>query len=91
MTSDKINIPEPVQDIIESLHPNERSLVAGVFALLGDDLWRDTHKRYFGLIHDEETWAIAESRVTVAFIEENDGSITIMYVNMRSKMHPSWL
>lgn len=62
MISDKINIPEPIKDIIGGLHPSERSLVAGVFALLEDDLWRDTEKKYFGLIHGEPTWAIAESR-----------------------------
>ena len=91
MESDKIYIPDPVAEEIKGFDPSERSLIVGVFALLEDDLWRDTNKIYFGLIQGEHTWAIAESRVTVAFVEEDDGTITVLHVAMRSKFHPSWL
>jgi len=70
---------------------SERKLVAGVLALLEDDDWRDTNKKDFGLIQGEQTWAIAEIRVTIVFVEESDGTITVIFVNMRSRFRPSWL
>ena len=91
MESDRIIIPDPIKESIRKLDPSEQSLVAGVLALLRDDLWRDTNKVDFGMIDDEQTWAIAESRVTVLFIEEMDATITITFVNMRSRLRPSWL
>lgn len=91
MESDKIYVPDPVKESIRKFDPSECSLVAGVFALLEDDLWRDTNKVDFGIIDGEQTWAIAESRVTVLFIEEKDGTITVTFVNMRSQFRPSWL
>ena len=91
MEYDKIHIPEPVAEAIQSFDPSERSLVAGVLALLEDDYWRDTKKIDFGLIRGEQTWAIAESRVTIVFVEESGGTITLIFVNMRSRFRPSWL
>ena len=89
MESDKIIIPDPVKESIRKFDPSERSLVAGVLALLEDNFWRDTKKIDFGIIDGEQTWALAESRVTVLFIEEMDGTITLTFVNMRSRMRPS--
>lgn len=91
MESDKIHIPDPVSEAIQSFDPSDRSLIAGVLALLEDDYWRDTRKIDFGLIQGEQTWAIAESRVTIVFVEESDGTITVIFVNMRSRFRPSWL
>lgn len=91
MESDKVHVTDPVTEVIKGLAPNERSLVAGVFSLLEDDTWRDVEKIDFGIIHGEQAWAIAASRVTVVFVEETDNTITVILVNMRSRMHPSWL
>lgn len=91
MKSDKIHIPDPVAEAIKKFDPSDRSLIAGVFALLEDDDWRDTQKIDFGTIHGEQTWAIAASRVTVVFVEESDGTNTVIFVNMRSRFNPSWL
>lgn len=91
MESNKIHIPDPVAEAIQSFDPSDRKLVAGVFALLEDDYWRDTEKISFGIINEEQTWAIAASRVTIVFVEEIDGTITVIFVNMRSRFHPSWL
>lgn len=78
-------------EAIQGFDPSDRRLIAGVFALLEDDYWRDTQKVDFGTIQGEQTWAIAASRVTVVFVEESDGTITVIFVNMRSRFHPSWL
>ena len=91
MESDKVHITDPVTEVIKSLGPSDRSLVVGVLSLLEDDTWRDIEKIDFGIIHGEQVWAIAASRVTVVFVEESDNTITIILVNMRSRMHPSWL
>lgn len=91
MESDKILIPDPVEKSIKAFDPSERNLIAGVLALLEDDYWRDTKKIDFGFIQGQQTWAIAESRVTIVFVEESDGNITVIFVNMRSKFRPSWL
>ena len=91
MESDKIHIPDPVAESIREFDPSERSLIAGVFALLEDDYWRDTNKIDFSIVQGEQTWAIAENRVTVVFVEESDGTITVTFVNTRSRFRPSWL
>jgi hypothetical protein len=91
LESDKIHITDPVTEVIKNLDPNDRKLVVGVLSLLEDDNWRDIEKIDFGIIHSEQTWAVAASRVTVVFVEESDGTITVILVNMRSRMHPSWL
>ncbi|HXZ95317.1 MAG TPA: hypothetical protein VEG28_05365 [Dehalococcoidia bacterium] len=91
MESDKINITEPVAEQIKAFDPSDRNLIAGVLALLKDADWRETHKVNFGLIDGKQTWAIAEARVTIAFVEESDGTFTVHFVNMRSRFRPSWL
>jgi hypothetical protein len=88
---DKVHITDPVTDAIKNFDPNDRKLVVGVFSLLEDDTWRGTEKIDFGLIDGEQTWAVAASRVTVVFVEESDGTITVIFVNMRSRFRPSWL
>ena len=89
--SGKILIPEPVQEMLDKFDPSDRKLVAGVFYLLENDLWRDTHKIDFGLILGQQEWAIAENRVTVVFAQTNDDKVVVTFVNMRSRFHPSWL
>ena len=89
--SGKIIFPEPVQEMLDKFGPSDRKLIAGVFRLLENDLWRDTHKVDFGLILGQQEWAIAENRVTVVFAETNDDKVVVTFVNMRSYFHPSWL
>lgn len=86
----KIDFHQEVLDFIRELHPSERQVVSGVFSLLENDYWRDTNKIYFGTIRGDETWAIAEEGFTVAFVEESDGTIFIVFLNKRSRFRPSW-
>ncbi len=84
-------IPAPVEELIKAYNPSDRKLVGRVFALLEDDPWRDAHKIDFGIICGEQTWAIADQRVTVTFIEnDDDDTVVVTFVNMRSRFHPSW-
>ena len=89
--TNKIDFHQEVKDFLKQLHPSERQAIAGVFSLLENDYWRDTHKVYFSKIDEDETWAIAESGFTIGFVEEDDGTIFIVYLNKRSRMHPGWL
>lgn len=91
MESNKIDIPSEIRDLIKQLDPIDRVQVARVLSVLEDAYWRDTNKIYFGVVDGDETWAIAEGGFTVAFVEEEDGTIFICFLNKRSKMHPSWL
>ncbi len=86
-----IDFTEEIREFIKALHPSERRELAGVFSLIENDYWRDTNKIYFGMVDKEETWAIAEGGFTVAFVEEDDGTIFIVFLNKRSRMHPGWL
>ena len=90
-SSNKIDFTREIRDFIKQLHPSDREAIAGVFSLLKNDYWRDTNKIYFGKIGGDETWAIAEGGFTVAFVEEDDGTIFIVYLNKRSRFRPSWL
>ena len=87
----KIDFHQAVYDFIEQLHPSEREEIAGVFSLIENDYWRDTNKIYFGLIDEEETWAVAEGGFTIGFIEEDVGTIFILFLNKRSRFRPGWL
>jgi hypothetical protein len=91
LESNKIDIPSEILDLIKQMHPSERKEIARVFSVLEDDYWRDTNKIYFGIIDDQATWAVAEGGFTVAFIEEDDGTIFICYVSKRSRFRPGWL
>lgn len=91
MESNKIDIPSEIRDLINKMHPSDRAAVSRVLSVLEDDYWRDTNKIYFGIIDGDETWAIAEGGFTIAFVEEEEGTIFVCYLNKRSKMHPSWL
>jgi len=91
LASNKIDIPSEIGDLIKQMHPVDRAEVNRVLLVLENDYWRDTNKIYFGVVDGNETWAIAEGGFTVAFVEEDDGTIFVCYVNKRSKMHPSWL
>lgn len=89
-SSSKIDFHQEVLDFIKELHPSEKQTIAGVFSLLENDYWRDTNKIYFGIIGEDETWAVAEAGFTVAFVEEDDGTIFIVFLNKRSRFRPSW-
>jgi hypothetical protein len=91
LASNKIDIPSEIRDLIKQMHPADRAEVNRVLSVLENDYWRDTNKIYFGVVDGNETWAIAEGGFTIAFVEEDDGTIFVCYVNPRSKMHPSWL
>ena len=73
------------------MHPSDRKAVAGVLSVLENDYWRDTNKIYFPLIDGVQTWAIAEGGFTIAFVEEEDGTISVLFLNKRSRFHPGWL
>lgn len=91
MESSCIDFHKETLDFISKLHPSERKVIAGVFSLLENDYWRDTNKIYFGIIDGDETWAIAEGGFTVGFVEEEDGTIFILFLNKRSRFRPGWL
>ena len=90
-SSNEIDFTREIRDFIKQLHPSDREAIAGVFSLLKNAYWRDINKKYFGKIDGVETWAIAEGGFTVGFVEEDDGTIFIVYLNKRSRFRPSWL
>lgn len=91
MESNKIDIPSEISDLIREMHPSDRKKIARVLSVLEDDYWRDTNKIPFGIIDGDETWAVAEGGFTIAFVEEEDGTIFVCYLNKRSRFHPGWL
>jgi hypothetical protein len=91
LESNKIDIPSEIRDLIKKMHPSDRNEVARVLSVLENDYWRDTNKIYFGIIDGEQTWAVAEGGFTVAFVEEEGGTIFICYLSKRSRFRPGWL
>ena len=90
MDSDKVELTDSVKEILRQLRPEERTLVFGALLLLGDDHARDTEK--FNLIMPAEdgkpTWGFADGRVWVAFVEEDNGKITVVHVSIQSRFRP---
>ncbi len=87
---DRLELSPEVVDFIKKLHPSERKDLAGVFSVLDNDYWRDTNKLYFGDIDGIGAWAIAEGGFTVGFMEQDDGTISISFLNKRSRFRPGW-
>ncbi|PKB71923.1 MAG: hypothetical protein BZY87_02845 [SAR202 cluster bacterium Io17-Chloro-G6] len=95
----KIFVPEFIIEIARNWNPIDQGRVGGVFALLEDDGWRHenrvdwmfspTQKEELGLTENDTVWAVAHSRVTVAFFETTD-SVSVVYINRRSAMNPGW-
>lgn len=100
MASSKVLVPEFIKEIARDWSPIDQGRVGGVFALLQDDDWRyenrvdrvlsQTQKEELEIPEIETVWAVAHSRVTVAFLESTD-TVAIVYVNRRSAMNPGWL
>lgn len=90
MGSNKIHISEPVRDILEQLAPDAQALLLGAFKLLQDELVRDTQK--FDLNRPTEdgkvTWGIAAGRAWIAFVEEDDDSVTVIHGSILSRFQP---
>ena len=95
----KVLVPEFIKEIAGEWNPIDQGRVGGVFALLQDDDWRyenrvdwvlsQSQKEELELPENETVWAVAHTRVTVAFLETFD-AVAVVYVNRRSAMHPGW-
>ena len=95
----KVFVPEFIREIAWNWNPIDRGRVGGVFSLLEDDDWRrdnrvdwqfnQAQKEELGLTENETVWAVAHSRVTVAFFETADSGY-VVYINRRSAMNPGW-
>ena len=82
MASSEVRVPEFIREIARAWDPIDQGRVGGVFALLEDDDWRrdnrvdwqfdQAQKEELGLTENETVWAVAHSRVTVAFFESED-------------------
>ncbi len=100
MASSEVLVPEFLKEIVRGWNPIDQGRVGGVLALLGDDDWRSenridweftlSQKEELDIAENETVWAVAHSRITVAFLE-NIGEVAVVYVNRRPAMHPGWL
>ena len=87
MNSNRIKFSQEIAGQITALNPADLEIVNGVLSLLGFDYWRKANKVCFG----GNVWAVAEEGFTVGFVEMDDGTIFVVFLNERSKFHPSWL
>jgi hypothetical protein len=88
LISAKVQVSEPVKELLRTFDPDERSLVVGVFRLLEDDLRRDTEKfdLYLPPTPDgKPSWGFATGKVWVGFVENDDGTVTIISATILSK------
>ena len=72
------------------MHPDDQKMIIGVLIMLADDLIRGAGKFDLVLPTDDgkSTWGFAEGRAWIAFVEEDDGSITIVHVSLQSRFRP---
>lgn len=99
MAFSPVIVPSFIKEIAWQWNPIDQGRVSGVFALLTDDDWRIEHRVDWVLnekqqnelgLEGETVWAVAQAGVTVAFIETNDRQVKVVYINLRSRMHPGW-
>jgi hypothetical protein len=88
LISAKVQVSEPVKELLRTFDPDERSLVVGVFRLLEDDLRRDTTKFDLCLPNPDgkPSWGFATGKVWVGFVENDDGTVTIISATILSKI-----
>jgi hypothetical protein len=92
LASPKIQVTDPVKKILRFMSPDERKEVVRVVRLLEDDIRRDTSK--FNLYCDQKdgkpTWGFTEGIVWIAFVEEDDGTITVIHATLLSRFRAHW-
>ena len=92
MASSKVQATDPVKKILSLMNPDERKSVVRVLYLLEDDVRRDTGK--FDLYYQQQdkkpTWGFTEGIVWIAFVEEDDGMITVIHASLLSRFRAPW-
>jgi len=92
LASYKVQTTDPVKDILRFMNPDERKLVVGVLRLLEDDVRCDADK--FDLYYQQQdkkpTWGFTKGIVWVAFVEEDDGTITVVHASLLSRFRARW-
>jgi len=87
LKSHKVFLTEAVKDILRQTHPDDRKMVVGVCLILEDDIRRDSEK--FDLVNPthegKSTWGFAEGTVWLAFVEEDNGTITVVHAHVLSR------
>ena len=82
MASDRIFVTEPVQGELKQLQLDTSRRAARLTDLLENDVWRESHKVEFAfLIDGSPVWVAEEMGATIAFIEDDDGSIAVIHLS----------
>lgn len=83
----KYHLTEWASTELARMHPDDQALAVRVLDILGQDSHlRDSSK--FGLNLRERgktVWGFTVARVWIAFIEESDGSITVIHLSLLSR------
>lgn len=84
-----ITLSYSAEDELRRLRPSERQEVDRALSFLEDDAFRDGNK--IDLALDEGSlavWALVIGRIWLAFVEEHDGSCTVVHLSLLSLFRP---
>ena len=82
----KVSLSEPDEVTLLRLGPGEQKEVARAISLLEDDWFRERNKVDLYLIEDGvRVWNLSAGRIWLAFVEESDGSITMVHLSLLSR------
>ena len=90
MASGKVQVPEEIKNLLRQLHPNDRQRVIGVLSRMENDQWREAIKIDFGELEDVQLWGVVHDLSNVTFVEEDDGTVTIVAISARSRFRPTY-
>lgn len=81
----EVFLSKPDETTLSRLDPGAQKEVARVISLLEDDSFREYNKADLCLIEDaKRVWNLSVGRIWLAFIEEDDGSITVVHLSVLS-------
>lgn len=81
----EIALSEHDEISLSGYDPDTQKEVARVIDLLEDDWFREHNKVDLVLTEDEKkVWNLSVGRIWLAFVEEDDGSITVVHLTLLS-------
>ena len=82
-------LSEPAEEELKGLSLGNRQEVAQAIPFLEDDRFREQNKVDLCLVEDEfEIYCLVVGIIWLAFYEDHDGSVKVVWLSMRSRFRP---
>jgi hypothetical protein len=94
LASNRVTLTDEAKESLRQMHPNDQREVIGVIVILAsDDFTKEIGRLDLGIQGQDGTpiWGYEDPKCWISFADEDDGSLTITSVNLRSRFRPPGL